>query len=253
MGHSIVLPRQASLRVSIARWWQRADPAAWPIRLVRRFAFSSAMLIGITTAAYLTGTIAHGLPGELQARYGYTLDGIIHGQVYRIVTSEMMTLYPEHVRGGLLMVLAWLVPCELFIGTWRTAATYWFGTLTATFLSALMSPLIFNPIGWPHHPDLIHSADVGASVGEWTIAGTLAVVLIRRGGPWRLIGMGLLIGGLRYLLHILGLRQGLSDFGHPMGLSFGLLAGLLITRGRGWPWWDAAAGEQDGQGDGHVG
>lgn len=253
MGHSIVLPRQAPVRASLARWWRHADPAVWPLRLVQRFAFSIIMFVGITTAAYLTGTIAHGLPPDLMARYGYTLHGIAHGQVYRIITSEMMTLYPAHVRGGLWMLLASLVPCELFIGTWRTAVTYWFGTLTATFLSALMSPLIFDPIGWPHHPDLIHSGDVGASVGEWTIAGTLAVVLIRRGGIWRLIGMGLVIGGLCYLLHILSMRQGLSDFGHPMGLSFGLLAGLVITRGRGPAWWKDIGEEPVGQRDSRAG
>lgn len=203
---------------------------ALPVTLVRTLPFSLVMIGLVLILAYQTGSVHAGLDSGIRERWGYDLENIRHGRVWVLLSSEVLTGYPAHVHNTVWMLIAWLVPYEVVAGTRRALAAYWAGTLVGTGSAALISLLLIRTVDWDRSPDLVHSTDVGASVGAWGVAGALSVWLISRGSVWRVLGLIFPIGGLLYLGNILVTRWGISDLAHPIGLATGLAVGVLVTR-----------------------
>lgn len=206
--------------------------AAAPVLIVRRLPFSLAMIGLVILLAQLTGSIHGGLDAGIRERWGYDLENLRHGRLWVLVSSEVLTGYPAHVRNTVWMLLIWLVPYEALMGTLRALAVYWVSTLFATGAAALISLLLIHTIGWDHSPDLVTGADVGASVGAWGVAGALSATLVSRGWIGRVVGLLFPVAGLVYLGRILVERGGISDVAHPIGLAIGVAAGLWLSRSR---------------------
>lgn len=204
-----------------------------PITAVRRIPFSLVMIGLIVFLAYRTGSIHEDLPKSILEKWGYDLENLRDGRIWVIGSSEVLTLYPDHVRNSVLMLLAWLVPLELLTGTRRTMLVYWASTIIATGTTGLFSLLLIWSADWDEAPDLVQNADVGASVGAWGVAGALCVNLLGRGRFWRAAGILFPIGGLLYLGQILIARHAVSDIAHPLGMAIGITVAWLIRRAAG--------------------
>lgn len=216
--------------------WVTTRLLALPVALVRRVPFSLVMIGLVLLLAYRTGSIHGGLDHGIRERWGYDLDNLRQGHLWVLLSSEVLTGYPAHVHNTVWMLIAWLVPYEAIAGTGRALVSYWVGTLVGTGGAALISLLVIQTVGWDRSPDLVHGADVGASVGAWGVAGALSVWLVSRGSLWRAAGLIFPLVGLSYLDNILVARWGISDLAHPIGLATGLAASVLLT-----PHWDHGA------------
>lgn len=213
---------------SIVRLAVRA--VRFPLTVVRRLPFSLVMIGLIVGLAVWTGSIHGDLPNGIRERWGYDLENLRAGHVWVILSSEVLTLYPDHVRNSVLMLLAWLVPLEFLIGTWRTLLVYWTSTIIASGTSALLALVLIWSTDWDEFPDLVRTADVGASVGGWGVAGALSIYLLQRGRFWRAVGFLLPLGGLLYLGQILIVRHSVSDIAHPLGMAIGMTVVRLLQR-----------------------
>lgn len=212
--------------------WTARWIVAAPLLVVRRIPFSLLMIGIIVLLAYRTGSVSGDLSPGIRERWGYDLENLRHGRVWVLVSSEVLTGYPDHVRNTILMLIAWLVPYEAVAGTGRALAAYWAGTLIGTGSAALISLVLIQTINWDRAPDLVYGADVGASVGAWGVAGALNVWLVSRGSIWRALGLVIPIGGLLYLGNILATREGISDIAHPIGMATGLAVSAMVTHRR---------------------
>ena len=213
---------------SSSRWAVRAVRS--PLTVVRRLPFSLVMIGLIVGLAFWTGSISGDLPSGIRERWGYDLENLGAGHVWVVLSSEVLTLYPDHVRNSVLMLLAWLVPLELLIGTWRTLLVYWTSTIIASGTAALLSLVLIWSTDWDEVPDLVRNADVGASVGAWGVAGALSIYLLQRGRFWRAAGFLLPLGGLLYLGQVLIVQHSVSDMAHPLGMATGMTVAWLLQR-----------------------
>ncbi len=202
----------------------------FPLTIIRRLPFSLVMIGLIVGLAFWTGSIHGDLPSGIRERWGYDLENLRAGHVWVVLSSEVLTLYPDHARNSVLMLLAWLVPLEFLIGTRRTLLVYWTSTIVATGTAALLSLFLIWSTDWDEVPDLVQNADVGASVGAWGVAGALSIYLLQRRRFWRAAGFILPLGGLLYLGQILIVRHSVSDMAHPLGMAIGMVVARLFQR-----------------------
>jgi hypothetical protein len=195
--------------------------------LARRMPLSLAMVAVTTVLAIATGALSGGTPASTVERFGYSLDNLRAGRLYVLPSSDWLVYGVRHWSSMLLLFALFAAPLELRGGTALLATAFWLGSWGGTIATSLMVASLGGPLDWHPHPDLVHEADVGGSVGAWSCAGALAVLIAGWPGwivwPAR-IGAGAYLGYRFYAVH------GAADVAHGLGFLIGSCVGVWSAR-----------------------
>lgn len=184
----------------------------------------------ITLLAIANGSLVHHTDPAIIQRWGISWDNLARHRYLNVPVSDFIVFHREHYLTTIWLIGVYTGLVEWFGGSLLAALTFWLpswgGTLTTVVLARYLIPVT----SWRPDPDLVHTADVGASVGTWGSAGAL-VFLLYRFRPklaWILAGgfTSFLVG--RFLLH-----RSTADIAHLFGISFGfLICRAYVARGR---------------------
>jgi hypothetical protein len=195
--------------------------------LARRVPLSLAMAAVTTVLAIATGALSGGTPVSVVERFGYSLDNLRAGRLYVLPTSDWLVYGVRHWSSMLLLFALFAVPLELLGGTALLAKAFWLGSWGGTIVTSLAVASLGGPLGWHPHPDLVHEADIGGSVGAWSCAGALNVLIA--GWPaWIVWPARICLGA--YLGHQLYAVHGAADVAHLLGFLIGSCIGAWAAR-----------------------
>lgn len=201
---------------------------AWP----RRIPLTLVLMIVISVVALVTGAVTTGTSATAVARWGFSLDNLQRGRVLTIFTSDMMVYNSRHFLSTIAALAVFVAPVEWLAGAGFTAAVYWPGSISGSLIASIITAFVESISSWSPYPDMVVTADIGASVATWSTAGALTVLL--RGVDARLVWPVRIALGA-FLLGRLVLFTGVADVAHPLGFFIGMgIAHLLVTRRRPW-------------------
>lgn len=202
----------------------RNDLAAsltWIGRRIARVPVSMFLLTIITVLAVINGSLVHPTDPAITQRWGISWDNLARGRALNIPISDLLVLEWAHYLSTLFLVIFFTGAAEWLGGPLLAALTFWPPSWLGTLIAMVITKYLIHLTSWAPNPDLVHTADVGSSVGNWGSAGAL-VVLIYRIKP--LLGQLLGAGFFVFLIGRLALHRSTSDIAH----IFGLLLGFFI-------------------------
>lgn len=206
----------------------RRSRRTWSLRsYAYRTPLTLTMMIVTTISAIASGALDGGTPSSVVERFGYSLDNLKAGHIWVFITSDWIVNNPRHWSSMLLLFALFCFPLEAIGGTKLLAAAFWTGSWGGTILTSLLVRWLRAPLAWTPHPDLVHQADVGGSVGTWSAAGALHVLVWRQPG-WLLWPARL--GAAAYILLRLATAGGSPDVAHLIGFLIGTAIGLWHAR-----------------------
>lgn len=204
-----------------ARSWHWV--AAWP----RRIPLTLALIAVITLVALLTGALTTGTSTATVARWGFSLDNLRRGRVFTILTGDMMVYNARHFGSILAMLAAFVAPVEWMAGSGLTAVAFWPGSIGGSLITSIITALLESITTWSPHPDMVTAADIGASVGTWSAAGALTVLLGRVDA--RLVWPVRLALGIFLVARLIFFTE-TSDLAHTFGYCIGIgIAHVWVT------------------------
>jgi hypothetical protein len=185
---------------------------------IRRIPLSLLMIAVTTALAVATGALGGGTSGSIVARFGFSLDNLRAGRLYVLPASDWLVYDVTHWSSMLFLFAIFAAPLEAIGGSAFLAETFWPGSWGGTVAGALLVRVLSGPLAWYPHPDLVHQADIGGSVGTWACAGALNIFL--NGQPAWLIWPARVASGA-YLGYRLAAVHGSADVAHPLGFLIG--------------------------------
>jgi hypothetical protein len=196
---------------------------------IRRIRLSLLMIAATMLLAIATGALNGGTSASVVARFGFSLDNLCAGRLYVLPTSDWLVYDVAHWSSMLFLFAIFAAPLEAIGGTALLAETFWPGSWGGTIVASLLVRALSGPLAWHPHPDLVHQADIGGSVGTWACAGALNVLLAHQ--PARLLWPARVAAGA-YLGYQLAAVHGSADVAHPLGFLIGAcLATWQMRRG----------------------
>lgn len=204
----------------------RNDFAAGLIWIGRQFArvpVSIFLLTIVTILAIVNGSLVHSTDPAIIQRWGISWDNLARGRVLNIPISDLLVLEQAHYLSTLFLVVFFTGVAEWLGGPLLAALTFWPPSWLGTLIAMVITKFLMQVTSWAPNPDLVHTADVGSSVGNWGSAGALIVLIY---GIKPLLGKLLGAGFFVFLVGRLAMHRSTSDVAHV----FGLMLGFLICR-----------------------
>jgi hypothetical protein len=195
-------------------------------RILYRLPVSLALIIGITLVAVLSGAFTGGTSQATIDRFGYSIDNLRAGHFYVIPTSDWFVEGPSHWASMMLLFVLFAIPLEWMARSGHLAVAFFVGSWVGTVVTSLVVLWLGPTLDWYPHPDLIHEADVGGSVGAWAAAGALNVLV---GNRWPWIAWPVRIGSAAYLGYQLVAVHGVADVAHVLGFAIGTGMGFRAS------------------------
>ncbi len=170
--------------MSSASLWAPSSLPWW-----RRLWFTSASLGALVVVGSLTDTYRSDLARRVLRVWGWAPADFAVGELYRIVTSALVTHGGVVFWTGLALVLGMVGVTEWRRGTLRTALTFWGGHVTTLLLMASVA-YVHLQID-PETAEIWSGVrDVGPSAGAFSCLGLLAADLPKRQG--QILGVGVI-------------------------------------------------------------
>ena len=145
--------------------------------VVRTYPFSVALAALVTW--FMTATaVSRGTFTALLRRFGLAWRDLLHLELWRLPTSQLLQPHPGFVWTNVVLIVALVPWAERRLGTWRTAATFFFGDWISTIL-VLIGIRLSSGLGYAHAHELLRVRDSGASSGTWALAAAIAWTLPR--------------------------------------------------------------------------
>ncbi len=198
---------------------------AWrhTVRVLRRLRFTLALVSVVLIAGILTGTVLRGSFPELMRRFGWDLDTLLRGQVYKPWPALFFSSQPGP-RVTMLIILALGVSAlELRRGPLVAAVAFFGLGPPVDMLSMLfLWPAEAAGVSWLH--PFLHTPDMGSS-GSALVCWGMAVSDI--GGRWAVF---LAVGTYLPLLGLLVFYPQQYALEHLIAFTVGLLAGTWLFK-----------------------
>lgn len=192
----------------------------WFGRLIARVPVSCFILTIITILAIMNGSLIHATDPAIIQRWGVSWDNLAHGRIINIPISDLLVFERAHYLSTLFLVICFTGLAEWLGGPALAALTFWPPSWIGTLTAMVVSKELIQVTSWAPNPDLVHTADVGSSVGNWGSAGAL-VFLLYRFKPVLATWLG--AGFIVFLVGRLTLHRGTSDVAHIIGSVLGFL------------------------------
>lgn len=192
--------------------------ATWTGRLLARVPVSLFLLTVITILALINGSLTHPTDPAVIQRWGISWDNLARGRILDVPISDLLVLHRAHYLSTLFLVICFTGLTEWLGGSALAALTFWPPSWLGTLTAMVITKQLIQVTSWAPNPDLVHTADVGSSVGNWGSAGAL-IILIYRIKP--VLGAWLGAGFFLFLAGRLALHRSTSDVAHVVGLSLG--------------------------------
>ncbi len=128
----------------------------------------------------------------------YSPDRLLHGYVWTVITSGLVTPRLRNVHQVTFVGLAVLVPFVLLRGAWETVKVFFSGHIVSTLVIAVIV-LPGAALGWQTAHTVAHTIDNGVSAGLAAVGGALAVVAWRWSRPLGavlLAALAMFLGGM---------------------------------------------------------
>lgn len=221
------LPQVAA---AIARAGELPDPRSPLVRagaVVRRFPVTTAVTTFVVWLMAATA-VDRDLHRQLLRQYGIGWSDLVHLQLWRLPTSQLLQTRPGWVTTNLLLLAAFLPLGEWRLGSARTAAVLAVADWTST-VAVLVGLRLAAALGDAGAAHLIAARDAGSSSALYAVAAATAASL--PGARPRLVAGG---GLALWLGTELAVHHRLFDLQHAMAA---LAAAAL------WTWW---FGRRDG-------
>lgn len=179
----------------------------------------SLFLVGIITIiAILNGSLVHVTDPAVIQRWGISWDNLAEGRVYNLPLSDLIVMQRAHYLTTLFLIACYTGVVEWLGGSLLAASTFWPPSWVGTMATLVLTKYLLTVTSWRPDPDLVHTADVGSSVGTWGSAGAL-VLLLYRIRP--LLGWLVSIGFLGFLFGRFAAHRSTADIAHIIGFSLG--------------------------------
>ncbi|SDF91071.1 phosphatidylglycerol lysyltransferase domain-containing protein [Klenkia brasiliensis] len=215
------LPRVAVAVARLGELPDRRNPLVRLARVVREFPVTTAF-VAVQLWLMLSSAYDPQVHRQLILAAGSSWDLLLHGQVWRLLTSPVVQASPGLVWVNLLLML--VIPvAERRLGSRWTAVGFFAGDLLGS-VPVLLGTRVAAALGFDPARLQLHEVDGGTSAGSWALIAALVVTM--PAGRWRRwAGAALavcMVGGLV-------LDQGIADVQHAVSV-LGVVA--LLTVGR---------------------
>lgn len=195
-----------------------------------RLPFTLCMLALLLCAAWITETNTGKLSAYWINRFGFAPQDLLLLDLWRMITSGLITDGGKTFWMALLMVLIAVGSAEWFAGTLHTIVTFWGVHLLTLFVQSLLIVWPVHLFGIKINTALLLARDVGPSAGYFACLG-LAINCLSKPLNW-LIGVmffaGLFITFLfSYLAQPLSILKFSANMAHLIAFPFGWLSGMI--------------------------
>lgn len=193
----------------------------------------SLFLIGIITIiAIINGSLAHPTDPAVIQRWGISWDNLARGRVLNLPISDLIVLQRAHYLTTIFLIACYTGAVEWLGGSLLAALTFWPPSWIATMATLVLTKYLLTVTSWRPDPDLVHTADVGSSVGTWGSAGALVILmLLYRIKP--LVAWLVSIGFITFLVGRFAAHRSTADIAHIIGLSLGFfICRAYASRGK---------------------
>lgn len=184
----------------------------------------------ITLLAIVNGSFVHHTDPAIIQHWGISWDNLARGRLLDIPVSDFIVFHREHYLTTIWIIALYTGLVEWFGGSLLAAITFWIPSWTGTLVTIVLTRYLITATAWRPDPDLVHTADVGSSVGSWGSAGAL-LVLIYRFKPS--LGWLVALGMYGFLIGRFALHRTTADIAHLIGISLSIvICHAYIARGR---------------------
>lgn len=114
---------------------------------------------------------------------GYSPQRLLHGAIWTLPLSALITSKIDHVRLDILVTTLLLAPYLILAGFPRTLVRFFAGHIGCT-LVVLFTIVIASAAGWATASKLYSTSDVGVSAGAAAVCGAFVVLLWRTRLRW---------------------------------------------------------------------
>lgn len=211
---SIASPAVPPQRASRRRAWLRA---------VRHIPFTSALIATVLVVSATNGLLGRPLAADQLARWGFGLQDLLRGDVWRLLSAPALILRPYMALTISAILLFFVGTAEMVLRTRRTMIVF-AACHVAGYVGALMLLSVLGKAGLAHAAALAAQRDVGASNGAFGAAGALLMFL-----PRSFRNAGLAVFGT-YLLGAIVVENQLWDVQHTIAFTVGIGLGTLFHR-----------------------
>lgn len=188
--------------------------------LLARVPVSLFLLTVITILAIVNGSLVHHTDPAIIQRWGISWDNLAQGRWFIVPISDLLVLERAHYLATLFLVICFTGLTEWLGEPVLAALTFWPPSWLGTLIAMVITKYVIHVTSWSPDPDLVRTADVGSSVGNWGSAGALVVLLYQRKPR---LAMALGAGFFIFLVGRLALHRSTSDVAHVFGLTLGFL------------------------------
>lgn len=199
------------------------SPAAKAVRVLRQFPFSAATMFVVTWLMAVTA-LDEGTYRHLVRHFALGWNDLLHLQLWRQPTAQLLQTRPGWVFSNLLLLVAVLPLAERRLGSLRTIVLFFGGDALST-IPVLVGLRLATALGSEPAAHALARRDGGLSSGAWVLAAALAWTMPK--GRLRnavLAGEGLVLVGL------VAFRHRLFDLQHLVAALAGI--GLIAVLNR---------------------
>lgn len=190
------------------------------VQFIARVPVSLFLLTIITILAIVNGSLVHHTDPALIQRWGISWDNLTQGHVLDLPISDLIVLQREHYISSVIVIALYTGMTEWLGGSIVAVLTFWPPSWIATMATVVLTKYLLTVTSWRPDPDLVHTADVGSSVGTWGSAGALLVFL------YRIKPLLAWLAGTCFLVFLLArfaAHRSTADVAHIIGLTLGFL------------------------------
>ncbi|HPF69461.1 MAG TPA: DUF2156 domain-containing protein [Candidatus Krumholzibacteria bacterium] len=201
----------------------RPTPRRPLLQAARRIPFTSALIATVLVVTASNGLWGHPLGADQLARWGFGLQDLVRGDLWRLLSAPSLILRPYMALTISAILLFFVGTAEMVLRTRRTLVTF-VVCHAAGYIGAITLLDWLGRLGNEHAAMLAAQRDVGASNGAFGAAGALVIFL-----PRSFRTTGLLVFPA-YLLGAIVVENQLWDVQHTIAFAVGALLGLWFRR-----------------------
>jgi hypothetical protein len=125
----------------------------------------------------------HATHGAVRFLFRYTPERFVHGAVWTLPLSALITAKATHVSVAVGVMLVLMAPYLILAGIPRTIVRFFAGHISCTLIT-LVAIVVTSAAGWATATKLYATTDTGISAGLAAVGGAFVVLLWRTRARW---------------------------------------------------------------------
>jgi hypothetical protein len=188
--------------------------------LARRAVTAVALgLVPFAVAAVHHWHLTHGTVGFL---FGYTPERFLHGAVWTLPLSALITAEVTRVGVAVGVMLVLMAPYLILVGIPRTIVRFFAGHIACTLIM-LMAISVTSAAGWATATRLYSTNDTGISAGLAAVGGAFVVLLWRtRARPLAVVALAIPLYFYTYRIGSEAAPRAMADIEHLIAFAVGM-------------------------------